>query len=37
VDAVIPEVGYHIRWYGLWMERISGVSLENFLHKGEPR
>uniref|UniRef100_A0A7S0RET0 PI3K/PI4K catalytic domain-containing protein n=1 Tax=Chlamydomonas leiostraca TaxID=1034604 RepID=A0A7S0RET0_9CHLO len=36
VDAVIPELGYHIRWHGLWMELIKGVSLENFLHKGEP-
>eukprot|EP00798_Chlamydomonas_sp_ICE-L_P012581 gene12581-15805_t len=37
VNAVIPELGYHVRWYGLWSEYADGVSLENFLHKGPPR
>lgn len=37
VNAVIPDIGYHIRWWGLWQELIQGVSLENFLHKGIPR
>lgn len=37
VDGVVPELGYHIRWHGLWMELIHGVSLENFLHKGLPQ
>lgn len=36
VEGVIPELGYHIRWYGLWMEHVKGISLENFLHKGTP-
>lgn len=36
VDAVVPNVGYHIRWYGIWMEIAEGISLENFLHKGKP-
>ncbi len=33
---MVPEVGYHIRWHSLWMEVATGVSMENFLHKGEP-
>lgn len=28
--------GLHCCRYGLWMQLISGVSLENFLHKGAP-
>mmetsp|Transcript_5477 Transcript_5477/g.12120 ORF Transcript_5477/g.12120 Transcript_5477/m.12120 type:complete len:525 (+) Transcript_5477:133-1707(+) len=36
ISAVVPDLGYHIRWHGLWMEYADGVSLENFLHKGEP-
>ncbi len=37
VDAVMPEHGYHIRWHGLWMEYVPGVSLESLLHRGVPR
>eukprot|EP00798_Chlamydomonas_sp_ICE-L_P012582 gene12582-15806_t len=37
VDAVVPGQGYHIRWHGLWMEYVNGVSLENYLHKGQPK
>nr|BAF46293.1 hypothetical protein [Chlamydomonas reinhardtii] len=36
VDAVIPEVGYHIRWLGLWMEMVEGISLENLVRLGNP-
>ncbi|KAL6755005.1 hypothetical protein V8C86DRAFT_2686314 [Haematococcus lacustris] len=37
IEAVVPGIGFHIRWYGLWMELIPGISLENFLHKGDPK
>ena len=36
VDGVMPGLGYHIRWHGLWMEYVHGVSLENILNKGSP-
>ncbi|GIL79952.1 hypothetical protein Vretimale_12814 [Volvox reticuliferus] len=36
VNAVIPEVGYHIRWLGLWMEMVDGISLENLVRLGNP-
>ncbi|MEW5300694.1 MAG: hypothetical protein WDW36_003606 [Sanguina aurantia] len=42
IDGVVPSnsyyqaPGYHIRWYGLWMEYVNGISLENFLHRGLP-
>ena len=36
VNAVIPGIGYHVRWFGLWMELADGISLENFFHKGSP-
>ena len=31
----MPGIDFHIRWHGLWMEVAEGVSMENFLHKGE--
>ena len=34
INAVIPGIGFHVRWHGLWMEVAEGVSMENFLHKG---
>ena len=37
INAVIPGVGFHVRWHGLWMEVAEGVSMENFLHKGTGR
>ena len=36
INAVIPGLGFNVRWHGLWMEVATGVSMENFLHKGEP-
>ena len=36
VNAVIPGLGYHVRWFGLWMEVAEGISMENFLQKGLP-
>lgn len=39
IDAVLPDgpgKGYHIRWYGVWMEHVHGVSFENYLNKGLP-
>lgn len=36
VDAVIPDVGYHVRWLGLWMEMVDGISLENLVRLGNP-
>ena len=24
VEAVVPGVGYHIHWYGLWQELVDG-------------
>lgn len=36
VNAPVPDIGFHIRWHGLWMEVADGVSMENFLHRGEP-
>ncbi|GIL79180.1 hypothetical protein Vretimale_16715 [Volvox reticuliferus] len=37
VLGVLPGVGYPIDWWGLWMEYVEGVSLENFLYRGIPR
>ncbi|KXZ45058.1 hypothetical protein GPECTOR_59g667 [Gonium pectorale] len=37
VRGVVPGVGYPVDWYGLWMEYVDGISLENYLHKGKPR
>lgn len=25
VNAVVPDVGYHVRWYGLWQEYADGI------------
>jgi hypothetical protein len=36
VDAVMPDVGYHIRWYAVWMEVAEGISLENLLRMALP-
>ena len=36
VNAVIPGLGFHVRWFGLWMELADGISMENFLRKGMP-
>jgi hypothetical protein len=30
----MPDIGYHVRWYGVWMEIAEGVSLENLLKVG---
>eukprot|EP00195_Chlamydomonas_chlamydogama_P003117 CAMPEP_0202915096 /NCGR_PEP_ID=MMETSP1392-20130828/64809_1 /ASSEMBLY_ACC=CAM_ASM_000868 /TAXON_ID=225041 /ORGANISM="Chlamydomonas chlamydogama, Strain SAG 11-48b" /LENGTH=549 /DNA_ID=CAMNT_0049606991 /DNA_START=71 /DNA_END=1716 /DNA_ORIENTATION=+ len=27
VSAVLPGIGYHVRWYGLWMEEARGITL----------
>lgn len=32
-----PGKGYHIRWYGVWMEYMHGISFENYLNKGLPK
>ncbi|GIL86976.1 hypothetical protein Vretifemale_15166 [Volvox reticuliferus] len=37
VLGVVPGVGYPIDWWGLWMEYVEGISLENFLYHGIPR
>ncbi|PNW74176.1 hypothetical protein CHLRE_13g588350v5 [Chlamydomonas reinhardtii] len=37
VKGIVPDVGYPIDWYGLWMEYVDGISLENLLHKGAPK
>ncbi len=37
VSAVVPDIGYPVNFWGLWMEHVEGISLENFLHKGVPR
>jgi hypothetical protein len=37
VEATIPDIGYHIHWHGLWMEKINGISLESLLHRGQPQ
>eukprot|EP00798_Chlamydomonas_sp_ICE-L_P018469 gene18469-24960_t len=37
VDAIVPGMGYHIRWHGLWAEFADGVSMENFLNRGTPK
>ncbi|GLI65769.1 hypothetical protein VaNZ11_009364 [Volvox africanus] len=37
VFGVLPGVGYPIDWWGLWMEYVEGISLENFLYRGIPR
>eukprot|EP00195_Chlamydomonas_chlamydogama_P015552 CAMPEP_0202899652 /NCGR_PEP_ID=MMETSP1392-20130828/7827_1 /ASSEMBLY_ACC=CAM_ASM_000868 /TAXON_ID=225041 /ORGANISM="Chlamydomonas chlamydogama, Strain SAG 11-48b" /LENGTH=462 /DNA_ID=CAMNT_0049585895 /DNA_START=182 /DNA_END=1570 /DNA_ORIENTATION=- len=36
VNGVIPGVGYHIRWLGIWMEQAEGISLENLVRLGTP-
>ncbi|KAG2485806.1 hypothetical protein HYH03_015517 [Edaphochlamys debaryana] len=37
VRGVVPGVGYPIDWWGLWMEYVEGISMENFLFRGRPR
>lgn len=37
VSAVVPDIGYPVSFWGLWMEHVEGISLENFLHKGVPK
>ena len=27
VNAIVPGLGLHIWWYGLWMQRAEGISL----------
>lgn len=36
VNAIIPGLGYHVRWYGLFMQVAEGISMEGFLHRGTP-
>ena len=36
INAVIPDLGFHVHWHGLWMEAAEGISFESLLHKGEP-
>eukprot|EP00200_Dunaliella_tertiolecta_P002061 CAMPEP_0202342448 /NCGR_PEP_ID=MMETSP1126-20121109/3006_1 /ASSEMBLY_ACC=CAM_ASM_000457 /TAXON_ID=3047 /ORGANISM="Dunaliella tertiolecta, Strain CCMP1320" /LENGTH=474 /DNA_ID=CAMNT_0048933401 /DNA_START=1018 /DNA_END=2442 /DNA_ORIENTATION=+ len=36
VEGIVPDVGYHVHWFGLWQELVNGVSMENFLQKGKP-
>ncbi|GFR49181.1 hypothetical protein Agub_g11205, partial [Astrephomene gubernaculifera] len=37
VRGVVPGIGFPIDWWGLWMEYVDGISLENFIHKGKPK
>ncbi|GFH21239.1 uncharacterized protein HaLaN_18500 [Haematococcus lacustris] len=36
ISAVLPEIGYHIRWHAIWMEQADGISLENLVRLGNP-
>lgn len=27
VNAIVPRNGYHVRWYGLWIEEARGITL----------
>jgi len=36
ISAVIPELGFHIRWHAIWMEQAEGISLENVVRLGTP-
>jgi hypothetical protein len=27
LSAVVPRIGYHIRWHVLWMEEAPGITL----------
>ena len=29
VSAIIPEYGYHIYWYSLWMEEARGIPMRS--------
>lgn len=31
VSGVVPGVGYHVRWHGLWLEAVPGINLESLL------
>ncbi len=34
VNAVMPGVGIHVFWWGLWMERAPGLSLNQLAYLG---
>ena len=34
VNAVVPGLGLHVWWYGLWMERAEGLSLNQLAYLG---
>ncbi|KAJ9505716.1 hypothetical protein QJQ45_021475 [Haematococcus lacustris] len=36
ISAILPEIGYHIRWHAIWMEQADGISLENLVRLGNP-
>lgn len=31
VSGVVPNIGYHVRWHGLWLEQVPGINMENML------
>lgn len=35
VNAIIPDLGYHVAWDGLWMERAHGVSMHQIAYKSK--
>lgn len=35
VNAVLPGLGIHVWWYGLWMERAEGLSMNQIAYLGK--
>jgi len=35
VNAVVPGLGVHVSWYGLWMERAHGLSMNQLAYIGK--
>ena len=34
INAVIPDLGFHVRWHGLWMEVAEGrCSLRRYMYR----
>jgi hypothetical protein len=36
VNGIIPDIGYPVKWMGIWMEQAEGISMENLVRLGNP-
>ena len=37
INAVIPDLGFHVNWHGLWMEEAEGISFDSLLYARVPK